>query len=216
MSLDFISLETIQEFAHQYGYWAVLLGILLENAGFPLPGETIVLVGGFLAGSGELNYWLVLASAIAGAILGGNFGYWVGFYGGWPLLVRLGRVFRIQETELLEIKTRFSYSSARVVFLGRFIPFLRVFASPIAGIAGMPYSQFFIYNSAGAAVWAAVMVTLAYVAGQVVPLTQLATWVGQFGLVVLGAIAAWIIIPLLVESRKKKVYEQLGKQDQIT
>ncbi|MGL6137266.1 MAG: DedA family protein, partial [Planktothrix sp.] len=52
MSFEFVSLETIREIAHQYGYWAVFVGITLENAGIPLPGETITLVGGFLAGSG--------------------------------------------------------------------------------------------------------------------------------------------------------------------
>ena len=71
MSLEFVSLDTIQELAHQYGYWAVFLGILLENLGVPLPGETITIAGGFLAGSGELSYWFVLGSAILGAALGG-------------------------------------------------------------------------------------------------------------------------------------------------
>lgn len=47
MSLEFISLENIQKVAHEYGYWAIFLGILLENLGIPLPGETVTLVGGF-------------------------------------------------------------------------------------------------------------------------------------------------------------------------
>jgi membrane protein DedA with SNARE-associated domain len=47
MSFDFVSLENVQEIAHQYGYWAVFLGILIENLGIPLPGETITLAGGF-------------------------------------------------------------------------------------------------------------------------------------------------------------------------
>ena len=83
MSLEFISLENIQEFAKQYGYLSVFVLILLENLGIPLPGETVTLVGGFLAGSGQLNYWLVLGSAIFGAVLGGTCGYWVGRFTGW-------------------------------------------------------------------------------------------------------------------------------------
>ncbi len=78
MSLELLSLENIEEIAHQYGYWAVFVGITLENTGIPIPGETITIVGGFLAGSGDLNYWLVLVSAITGAVLGDNFGYWLG------------------------------------------------------------------------------------------------------------------------------------------
>jgi len=57
MSFELVSLETIEKLAHEYGYWVIFLGILLENTGIPLPGETITLVGGFLAGNGSLNYW---------------------------------------------------------------------------------------------------------------------------------------------------------------
>jgi len=74
--------------------------------GIPLPGETIVIVGGFLAGSGELSYWWVLSSAIAGAAVGDDFGYWVGRVGGWHLLVKIGRIFRFQEQQLEQAKDR--------------------------------------------------------------------------------------------------------------
>ena len=96
MPFELFSLDILQEFARLYGYWAVFVGIAIENMGIPLPGETIVIVGGFLAGSGELNYWLVLSSAIGGAVVGDNFGYWVGRVGGWALLVNIGRIFRLQ------------------------------------------------------------------------------------------------------------------------
>ena len=74
MSIELFTLDNLQEIARLYGYWAIFVGIALENMGIPLPGETITIVGGFLAGSGELDYWLVLSSAIAGAVLGDNFG----------------------------------------------------------------------------------------------------------------------------------------------
>src|SRR6476469_1913638 len=125
MSLEFVSLEKIQEIAHHYGYWAVFLGILLENLGLPLPGETITIAGGFLAGSKELNYWFVLISAIAGAVLGGICGYWIGRKGGWPLLLTIGKVFRVREERLLKLKAQFSENAGKAVFLGRFLALLR-------------------------------------------------------------------------------------------
>ena len=70
MHFEFFSLEIIQEWTQQYGYWIVFFGIMLENAGIPLPGETITLVSGFLAGNGELRYPLVLVCTIAGAMSG--------------------------------------------------------------------------------------------------------------------------------------------------
>jgi len=205
MSLDFLSLETIKEIAHEYGYWAVFLGIMLENTGVPLPGETITLVGGFLAGSGELNYWWVLFFAIAGAILGDNCGYWIGRYGGWPVLLRVGKLFRITEQQLLEVKYQFSLNAAKAVFLGRFVALLRIFAGPIAGIAQMPYGIFLLCNAAGATIWASLMVSLSFFVGRLVPLEELAAWVAEFGLVALLLVIAWIVVPIWWESRKGKV-----------
>lgn len=207
MSAEFISLETIQEFAQQYGYWAVFGGILLENLGIPLPGETVTLVGGFLAGSGELNYWFVLASAIFGAVIGGTCGYWIGRYAGWSFLLKLGSFLRIPTERLEESKNQFSENAGKAVFLGRFIALLRVFSGLLAGIVEMPYGRFFIYNFAGAVVWASVMVTLSFFVGRVVALEQLIAWVGQFTLIALALVAAWIFIPPWLESRKTKELE---------
>ncbi|WP_026736617.1 DedA family protein [Fischerella sp. PCC 9605] len=202
MSLEFISLENIQEIAHQYGYWAVFLGILLENLGIPIPGETVTLVGGFLAGSHELNYWLVLGDAIAGAVIGGIFGYWVGRIGGWSMLVRLGSLFRISETRLLNIKEQFSDNAAKAVFFGRFLALLRIFAAPLAGIAEMPFGKFCLYNLAGASTWASVMVTLAFFAGRIISLEQLVAWVSKFAIAALLIVVAIIAIPLWLEARQ--------------
>jgi membrane protein DedA with SNARE-associated domain len=204
MSLEFISLEKIQEIAQQYGYWAVFLGILLENIGVPIPGETITLAGGFLAGSDQLNYWLVLADAVLGAILGGTIGYWVGRWGGWPLLLSIGRLFRFQEHQLAALRSQVSQNAAKTVFLGRFVALLRVFASPLAGIVEMPYPRFMLFNTLGAIAWASVMVTLSYVAGQFVPLEKLVAWASQFAALTLVIITVLIVVPFWLESRKAK------------
>jgi len=204
MSLEFISLEKIQEIAHQYGYWAVFVGILLENLGIPLPGETVTLVGGFLAGSGQLNYWFVLTSAILGAVIGGTCGYWIGRYTGWPFLLKLGRFLRIPEERLEASKHKFSENAAKAVFFGRFIALLRILAGLLAGIAEMSYGKFFLYNLAGATVWAFVMVTISFFLGRIVSLEQLVGLAGQFTIVALLIVIAWIVVPLWLESRQIK------------
>ncbi|MCS6812829.1 MAG: DedA family protein [Cyanobacteria bacterium] len=203
MSFDLISVETLQGLAHQYGYIAVFLGILLENMGIPLPGETITLAGGFLAGSGELSYWLTLVSAIVGAVVGDNVGYWLGSIGGWGLLVRIGRFFRIPEQQLIQVKTQFSDNADRAVLLGRFVALLRIFAGPLAGMVQMPYMRFVLLNAIGATLWAVTMVTLAYTVGRIVPLATLVAWVGQFALLTLLGIIAWIAIPRYLDFRKQ-------------
>ncbi|MBD2362589.1 MULTISPECIES: DedA family protein [unclassified Anabaena] len=204
MSLELISLENIQEFAHHYGYWAIFLGILLENLGIPLPGETVTLVGGFLAGSNELNYWIVLGIAVSGAFIGGICGYWIGRLGGWSFLLQVGKIFRISEVRLLNIKEQFSQNAAKAVFFGRFFALLRIFAAPLAGIAEMPFRTFLVYNILGATAWASLMVTLAFFAGKIVSLEQLVAWVSQFAILALLILAALILIPLWLESRQVK------------
>lgn len=200
--IELVSLETIQEIAHQYGYGAVFLGILLENTGIPIPGETITLVGGFLAGSGELNYWGVLGSAIAGAVIGDNFGYWLGYYGGWSLLTRVGKLFRIREEKLAEVRDRFSKNAGQAVFWGRFVALLRIFAGPLAGIAQMPYPKFFLYNLAGAGVWGVVTISLAYFVGKYMPLEQMIAWFAQFTLLALAIVGIWFGLMYWLEHRK--------------
>ncbi|MGD2183157.1 DedA family protein [Lusitaniella coriacea LEGE 07167] len=198
-----MSLETIQEIAREYGYWAVFMGIALENTGIPIPGETIILVSGFLAGSGELNYWWVLASAIAGAVIGDNFGYWLGRLGGWERFVRIGNFFRVPEKYLEEAKRQFSKNAPRAVFFGRFVALLRIFAGPIAGIVEMPYFQFLLCNFGGAALWASIVVSLPFFLGRIISLQEVIRLVAKLGIVAFILIAIWIGLTVWWESRKK-------------
>lgn len=194
-----LDLEAIQAVIQDYGYWSVFLGIALENAGIPLPGETITLVGGFLAGSGDLKYSGVLACTVSGAIIGDSCGYWLGRWGGWTVLSRLGKFLRVSEEKLEGTRDRFAQNAGAAVFFGRFIALLRIFAGPLAGIVGMPYWKFLIYNATGALVWGSVMVTGAFVAGQLVSLETLIDWVSNFSLAVAAVVAVAIGLPLVVE-----------------
>lgn len=212
MSFELLSLETLQELARQYGYVAVLLGILIENTGIPIPGETITLVGGFLAGSGELNYWGVLGSAITGAVIGDSLGYWVGATGGWALLTRLGKVFRVEVAQLEAVRSQFQKNAPQAVFLGRFVALLRIFAGPMAGIVRMPYPQFLLYNFCGATLWAATMVSLSFFVGRIVPLETLIQRTAQFAVVALLLVVMAIALPIWLE-RRNQVADAVDSQD---
>jgi membrane protein DedA with SNARE-associated domain len=205
--MEFLSIETIQELARQYGYLAIFIGILLENLGIPLPGETITIVGGFLAGSGELNYWLVLASAAIGAFIGGILGYYIGKSGGWKLMVGVCKLLRIQEVRLEEMKTKFSDNAVKAVFFGRFIAIFRIFANPMAGVVEMPFGQFLAVNLAGSAAWASLITTLAFFVGKIVSLEQLLAWVSKFAILALLIAISVVAIPIWLESRGEKAEE---------
>ena len=202
LTFDFFPLETIEALAQDYGYWAIFFGIMLENMGLPLPGETVTLVGGFLAGSEELVYRWVLSSAIAGAIIGDSMGYWIGFYGGWPLLLKLGNIFRIDEAALVNIREQFSQNADKAVIFGRFVALLRIFAGPLAGIAQMPYWKFLLCNLLGASMWGTAMVTLAFFVGRLIPLATLVGWVTQFTIAALVLVILWITLLWWLERRQ--------------
>ncbi len=203
MSFEFLSPEIIEQIAQKYGYWAVFFGIFLENLGLPIPGETVTIVGGFLAGSHQLEVQWVLLDAACGAAAGGTVGYAIGAKGGWALLTKLGQLLRFKESQLEDLRRKFSENAGKAVFFGRFIALFRVFASPLAGISGMPFWTFMGYNVAGAITWASVMVGLSYFAGQVVPLEKLIDFATQFAFVALLLVAVAIGLPLWLESRKK-------------
>ena len=205
MSLELLSLDNTQEIARQYGYWAVFLGIALENTGIPLPGETITIVGGFLAGSRELSFWGVLFSAIAGAIIGDNFGYWIGKIGGWQFLIQISKIFRVSEDKLELARDKYSKNAAQAVFWGRFVTLLRIFAGPLAGITRMPYRKFLIYNFGGATVWALTIVSLSYFLGQIVSLEQIVSWIAQAGILLLILVIFLLSVAFIINYSRNKL-----------
>ena len=204
MSVELLSLENVQEIARHYGYWAIFFGIAIENTGIPLPGETITIVGGFLSGSGELRYWAVLLSAIAGAVLGDSFGYWIGKTRGWQFLLAVSKIFRLEEAKLTAAKDKYAQNAAMAVFFGRFITLLRIFAGPLAGITQMPYRKFLLYNIGGATVWASIIVSLAFFLGRLVSLEQIINWVAEAGIIALLLIIISLAVPLIIDYSKSK------------
>ena len=204
MSVELLSLENVQEIARHYGYWAIFFGIAIENTGIPLPGETITIVGGFLSGSGELKYWAVLASAIAGAVLGDSFGYWIGKTKGWQFLLAVSKVFRLEEEKLTAAKDKYAQNAALAVFFGRFITVLRIFAGPLAGITQMPYQKFLLYNIGGATVWATIIVSLSFFLGKVVALEQIIDWVAEAGILALLIVALSLALPRIIDYGRSK------------
>ncbi len=146
-----------------YGYLIVFVPILLECAGVPLPGETVLLAAGVAAQHGVLSLPLVIVVAATAAILGDNLGYWVGRRGGRPLLFRHGRILRIGDTQIAVLDSFFARYGARTVFFGRWVAFLRVWAAVTAGTSQMPWRTFLPWNALGGIAWAATMSTVAYV-----------------------------------------------------
>lgn len=160
-------LDVLRNAVVQYGYWAVGGALLLENAGVPVPGETILLLACFLAYSEhDLQLpWIMVVATLA-ATVGDNLGFALGSYGGRPLLARYQALFRIQNKSVERGEELFARYGAVTVFLARFVFGMRVIAGPLAGVLRMPWRKFTVFNFLGAALWVTVISCVGYLFGQ--------------------------------------------------
>ena len=181
-----------------YGYAAVFFGVFLENTGLPVPGETILLAGAAIAHFGRLSLWRVIATAIAGAILGDNLGFFIGRHGGRVLAVRYGPRFGVSEQRLLEFDRFFARHGPRTVFIARFVTGLRVLGAVLAGASGLRWPTFLFYNATGAIVWS----TAVGIAGYLLAYSwnTLERLIGGIGLT---ALALFVIVVAVVVLRAR-------------
>ena len=77
--MSFLSHGTLPHLLLTYGYWAIAAVVALESTGVPVPGETTLILAAIIAGTSHaLNIWMVIAAAATGAVMGDNFGFWIG------------------------------------------------------------------------------------------------------------------------------------------
>ena len=184
-----LALVSLSKLPRWLAYVTLFLVVGGESAGVPLPGETSLVTGGVLASKGHLSIYLVIVAAAAGAIVGDNVGYLIGRRGGRWLMKRGGerrqRLFaRGQEF--------FDRHGAKTVFVGRWLPGLRITASWLAGIHKMKWRRFAFWNAAGGISWAISVGLAAYLLGQAA-----ASAFRTFGLVAAGIVVV-VIAGLLV------------------
>jgi len=159
--------HVLREFVATYGYWAVAIALLCENAGLPVPGETTLLFASFLAYSEHrLHLGLIIVVATCAATIGDNLGYAMGAYGGRPLLDRYRSIFRVREETIERGEGLFARYGAATIFFARFVFGMRVIAGPLAGVLRMSWRAFAIFNFLGAAVWVTVIAGAGYFFGQ--------------------------------------------------
>jgi membrane protein DedA with SNARE-associated domain len=165
--MEFTSLsDALISLIPTYGPWIIFGVVALESAGVPLPGETILVAAALLAATtAQINIFLVVLAAATGAMVGDGLGYMVGRRLGLPFLRRYGRYIRLDEDRLLIGRYLFFQYGNAVVFFGRFIAVLRMFAALLAGANSMPAARFFFFNITGGVCWACLFGFGAYAVG---------------------------------------------------
>lgn len=178
--------QTLSHFFSTYGYWVIFFGVMFENAGIPVPGETVLLFAGFLAYHGKIDLFPSILVAIAGATFGDSMGFLIGRFGGRPFVDRFIRRFPVVRKSFNHSQTLFLKYGQWAVFTGRFITGLRMFAGILAGLFRMRYRRFLLFNFSGAAVWAVAIVFVGYLFGNSWKVVE--QHIVKFNEIVMGAI----------------------------
>lgn len=201
MGFDYI-LIFLRELLLHYGYWAVGGILLLENAGLPVPGETVLLLASFLAYSEHaLQLKPIIAVAIIAATVGDNIGYFVGQAWGRTLLWRYRQSWFVGEGAVQRGEMLFARFGAVTILFARFIFGMRVIAGPMAGALRMPWKKFAIFNFLGATLWVTTISIVGYTFGS--QWQQLLSLMKRFDLL-FTALAVLLVLAFWLRNRQPR------------
>jgi membrane protein DedA with SNARE-associated domain len=185
-----------------YGLWVIFLVIMLEDFGIPVPGETILIAGAIYAGAGRLNIVAVGIVGFIAAITGDNIGFAVGHFGGRALALRWGKHVFLTEERLDKAQGFFDRRGAIVITFARFVEGLRQANGIIAGIIGMPWRSFLVFNALGGALWVGAWLSLGYLAGD--HITAIYHYITVYSYYVLIAVAVLVLAYVAWRLRRRR------------
>jgi undecaprenyl-diphosphatase len=204
-AIDLPNIEKlIEDVGTKLGKWTYLLvGTLafLETGAFVglvAPGETAVLVGGLVAGQGQIDLFVLIAIVWTAAVAGDVTSYTLGRKLGRSWLLRHGQRLKITEDRLHQVERFFEKRGGLTILIGRFIGLVRALAPFIAGTSKMPLRQFLPYDIVGAGAWATTFCVLGYVFWQ--SFHELTQYVSRglfaFGTVVVIGLGLYFLVRL--------------------
>ena len=208
--------HVLEQAGQKLGRWTYLLvGLLafLETGAFiglVAPGETTVIVGGVVAGQGEISLSILIAIVWTCAVLGDLTSYTLGRRLGRDFMVRHGERVKITEARLEQVEAFFAKYGGTTILVGRFIGLVRAIAPFVAGASRMPLRKFLPYDVLGAGLWAATFSLLGYLFWR--SFDKLTAWVsrGLFAFALLVAVIAGIVF--LVRVQRSPELQQRTKE----
>lgn len=202
-------LDWVTDLMSTWGYLLIFAGMFLESmflTGWLAPGTVILLLGGLFASKGDLNVFLVGGIALAAALLGDTVGYIIGRRGGQALVDKYSSHFKIAErTEKAE--RYFERFGPVTVLFGRLLSGLDAFVPLTAGMAGMPYWKYILYDIPSAILFTGGLTAVGYFFGE--HWETIDSVIGKIGWGITGLIAA-VVVAYLIYHRLKKRRQDAG------
>lgn len=187
------SFQQVAEDAAGYGYWAVLLVVAGDGVFPALPGETAIVAAAVLAADGSLSLPLVIAAGAAGAVIGDSTAYWIGRGGGGPIKRMVVRFAGAERLEAAERMVR--RQGPALVFVGRFLPGIRIAINLSCGAGQMAYPRFLVFDALGATFWSTQAGLLGFFAGK--------AFAGQLWVAFVVAFAVTGAVALFVAAKER-------------
>ena len=189
---------------NHWGYWIILFAAMLEASpifGLLVPGQLIVIIGGFLVKLGILDIGDTIFIAASGAILGDLMGYMLGRKYGYSFITRYGRYFFFKKEQFEKTKRLMNQHAGKTLVIGRFNSLTRAFAPFVAGSSDISFIRFLMYNIVGGVSWAISFVMIGYIFGRSYEIA--AKYAGTF--IIIAVVLSVIIVYLykLVNKRKR-------------
>jgi membrane protein DedA with SNARE-associated domain len=155
----------LQTLLTQHAYLIVFLVILFNNICLPLPGDTVLVVAGFLLGKGTLSIWGVIISGAIACFLGGMVSYWLGRRFGRHFIKRLSWL-RITPEKIRRVEKFCEKHGAKSVFFARFVAVLHPLIGFVSGLGKTPWFPFLFFNLAGSCAYVVVFTLGGYFFGE--------------------------------------------------
>ena len=149
-----------------WGYPGVFILMAAESTMIPLPSELVMPFAGYLAYTGEFNFFFLAFVSALGTIFGSQASYFIGKYGGEPFLEKYGKYLLINKKDLEWTHHWFAKYGEKTIFISRFVPVVRHLISIPAGIAEMNLKRFTIFTFLGGFLWNTFLAYLGYLLGQ--------------------------------------------------
>jgi membrane protein DedA with SNARE-associated domain len=202
-------LEALSGPLNHYGYWAILALVMLEDFGIPVPGETILIAAAIYAGHQQLNVVAVGVIGFIAAVIGDNIGFAIGHFGGRALALKWGRYVFLTEERLAKAEYFFDRHGGKIIVIARFIEGLRQANGIIAGISGMRWLRFLVFNALGAALWVGTWVSLGYLAGNHIDtIYHYITQYSLYALIAAAVLVAAVIFRHVLRRRRRSGHQK--------
>lgn len=151
-------MDTLLQLMESYGYIAMFVAMALENANIPIPSEVVLGFAGFLISQQIFSFWTTFAVACVAGLVGSVISYWLGSYGGRPLLLKHGKYIFFNERKFRMAEDLFNKYGGIAVIICRCLPGVRTFISFPAGVARYPFWKFVIFTVIGTIPWTLLLV----------------------------------------------------------